>query len=60
MVGLLLRRGADVYAVTGGQWAIHRAAMSGYVDIVALLIKHGCDPSVPDANGDNTLDVAVS
>ena len=54
---LLLERGADVNAQTrsGKASSLHRAAYSGCIAVVELLIRYGADPRLCDSDGQTPL-----
>lgn len=64
----LLAAGADVNGrkagdksnpfAPGGQTALHKAAQSGQINFVKLLLRHGADASIVDGAGRTPLDAA--
>lgn len=57
----LLERGADVRAVGGELKSspVHWAVRQGHLPMVVLLVRHGADPTVLDAEGCNCLHLAA-
>jgi len=62
MVQLLLEAGAPVNQQTaaGGATALHRAAYMGHGAIISLLLSHGADAMLQDADGETPLHKAVT
>ena len=61
-IEILIQAGADVNLKTpasyGGWTPLHGAAARNSSDIVAVLLKHGADPTAKDARGLTALQVA--
>lgn len=64
VVEWLLRRGADVHAISGyeenGRGIMHFAARSGSIPAMALLLEAGADINDRDRNGDTPLHYAAA
>jgi len=61
IVGLLLRRNADIQAVTNnGDTALHWACYKGHAEVVTLLLAAGADIQRPGEGGATPLHCAVS
>jgi ankyrin repeat protein len=56
----LISRGADVNRKSNGITPLARATLQGQIQAVALLIRNGADPSIPNDNGDLPLYLATS
>ncbi|CAG0889497.1 unnamed protein product [Darwinula stevensoni] len=57
VVGLLLRAGMDVNAVTPGGSALHEATLCGKVEVFKALIKAGVDLDIKDSQKRTVLDI---
>ena len=57
---LLIDKGADVNASSGGETPLHEAALFGHKEIVELLIGKGADLNAKDEDGDTPLDFAYA
>src|SRR5262249_10550026 len=56
---LLLDYGADVNGVSKiGKTALHYAATAGHLRVITLLLEHGANTRLRDAEGDTPLDLA--
>lgn len=55
---LLLERGVDINAGTGGNTALHGAVIFGQLEMVAWLLDHGADVLSTDYSGKTPLQVA--
>jgi uncharacterized protein len=57
---LLLMYGASANARQEGEWtALHQAAANGNLDLVALLLECGADPTARSSDGKTPVDLAI-
>ena len=59
-VEMLITLGADIHKLDNQDEGtlLHSAASLGYVDIVKVLLRHGCDKNVEDHYGSKAIDNA--
>ena len=59
-IEMLISLGANIHSLDNQEEGtlLHLAASLGYVDIVKLLLKYGCNKNIEDRFGSKAIDIA--